>query len=134
DQLFLLRVHDEGHDAGENLLGLLGLLVEDGCDLLRRELQKGVQLLDLFLALGQKSGEIAGARLAKERMQEFGAPTWEVLSLQAIEGGQEQLRLPVVNFPHVAPGFGVAKVSEDLNSMVAVEDLVLAGLVRVRTD
>jgi hypothetical protein len=64
-------------------------------------------------------------------MKQLSPAPGEILTLQAVQRRKEQFRLPVVNFPDVAPGFGVAELTENLDTMVAVEDLEFAGLVRV---
>src|SRR5436309_2130424 len=65
-------------------------------------------------------------------MDELGATQGLVLSLQAVQGSEQQLRLAVVYLPDVAAGLGVAQVPEDGHAVVSVEDLVLARLVGVR--
>src|SRR5713101_3747610 len=52
DELLLLRGHHEAHDPGENLLGFLGLGLQERGDLLGREFQERVELLDLLVRFG----------------------------------------------------------------------------------
>src|SRR2546426_308072 len=58
DELLLLRGHHERHDPRQDLLGVGRLLLEEGSDLLGRELQEGVQLLELLVRLGEEAGEV----------------------------------------------------------------------------
>jgi hypothetical protein len=67
-------------------------------------------------------------------MQKLGSPDRSVLAFETIEGGEEKLRLTVFNVPYIASGFGVAQVSENSDAVMAIEDLVLPGLGRVRPD
>src|SRR2546426_2180208 len=129
DHLLLLGRHDEGHDAGEDLLGILGLLVKKCRNLLCRKLKERVQLFDLFLALGQEPSQIAGTHLAEKVVEQLGTASGKILTLQAVQGGEQDLCLPVIDLPDVATRLGVPEFTENTNTVVAVENLVFVGLV-----
>ena len=57
---------------------------------------------------------------AEQLVDEPSATDGDVLAFQAIERGEQELRFAVVDGPHVAPGFRVTQLAEDLRALVAV--------------
>jgi hypothetical protein len=134
DDPLLLGGHDKGQDAGQDLFVLLGLLFEEGGDLVGGELEEGVEFLELLVGLRQQAGEVVQAHGAQELVDELGAADRDVLPLQPVQGGEQKLGLPVVHLPDVAAGFGVAEVAQHGDAVVTVEYLELPRLIGVGTD
>ena len=52
----------------------------------------------------------------------------KVLSFQAVERCQKQFRFPIVHLPDITADFRVAELSEDVEPMMAVTQLVYADI------
>src|SRR5262245_33235620 len=67
-------------------------------------------------------------------MDELSAADRRVLTLEAVQGREQELRLVVIDVPDVAPRLGVADAAENLDAVMAVENLEGTGLFGMRTD